>query len=135
MDLNDKQKSKIADLGKEFGLKLILLFGSQANGKITKESDIDIAVLPRDILSFDEEIALANKLISILGEKVDFLNLQRASSLLMHEAVRNCVVLYQEDDSSFDKYFLYALRRFREARPLFLLKKERLKTILKSYAE
>ena len=88
------QKLKIAKIAKKFQLKLIIIFGSFANGKFRKDSDLDIAVLGFKEVSFNEQIKLTNELSLIFNKNIDLSVLNRANPLLLFQVSQNPVLLY-----------------------------------------
>ena len=54
MELTKEQKEKIRKIAEKYHLKLVLLFGSFANGKHREDSDLDIAVLGSREVFFNE---------------------------------------------------------------------------------
>ncbi|MEM3036346.1 MAG: nucleotidyltransferase domain-containing protein, partial [Thermoplasmata archaeon] len=82
----EKIKEMLAPLYCEKGLQLVLLFGSIANEKGNRESDIDIGFLfekPVDILD------LTNRVIQLLKtDNVDVVDLCHASPLLRFSTIR-----------------------------------------------
>ena len=90
MEISEKQKHKIGDLAKKYQLKLILLFGSRATGKIHKESDYDVAYLPSGNLSYDQEIDINLQFIGIFSyDRIDTVDLRKASPLLLFGIFKN----------------------------------------------
>ena len=93
-------KGRLAPLFNEEGLRLVLLFGSVASGKDYKESDIDLGFLfdrPIDIL------ALTNQVIQLLRtDRVDVVDLSRASPLLKYSAIRQGKVLFEQTPGLFN---------------------------------
>ena len=132
MNFTFYQKQRIEEIFKKYNLKLVLLFGSQVLKKVTKESDIDIAVLPQKFLSFKEEIELISELINILGN-VDVTNLRKASPLLLKEIIDNCQILYPKGRNEFDRLEVYALQKFAEAKVIFKMHRERIKEFIQGY--
>lgn len=118
MKITTKQKNYIKKLAKKYDLKMILLFGSQVNGRTHQESDIDIAVLPEKNLTFNQEVLLNTDLINVLGN-VDLTNLRKASPLLMKQIIDNYRILYQKNNLLINDFEVYALHRYVEAEPLF----------------
>jgi len=51
-ELNERQKEKIGEICRNFGLPILLLFGSQVSGKTHGESDIDLAFAAPDRKQF-----------------------------------------------------------------------------------
>lgn len=95
-----KIKDRLAPLFNEEGLQLILLFGSVASGKEYRESDIDLGFLfdkPVDIL------ALTNRVIQLLRtDRVDVVDLSRASPLLKYSAIRTGKALFERAPGLFN---------------------------------
>lgn len=70
---------KLKGLADKSQLELILIFGSQAQGTVHPESDVDIAVYSKHILSEDEKINLTFKLGNMLHtEKIDLVDIKTA---------------------------------------------------------
>ncbi|MCX6723963.1 MAG: nucleotidyltransferase domain-containing protein [Candidatus Staskawiczbacteria bacterium] len=118
MEISEKQKQKIEGVAKEYNLKLILLFGSQATGKTHKESDFDVAYLPEKNLSFDDEVDINFQFINIFGhDRVDTVDIRKAPPLLLFGIFRECLILYKKDDLIFPTYRAYAYKKYIEAKP------------------
>ena len=133
MEILDKQKQKIQEVAKRYGLKLILLFGSQVTGKIHKESDFDIAYLPEKNLSYDDKIDINFQFTLIFPQeryRVDTVNIKKVKPLLLYGIFRKCQVLYAQDDLVFPTYRVYAFRKYMEIKPFL---EKQFKNKLKSY--
>lgn len=71
---------QIADrLDERLGLDALWLFGSQAAGRATAESDLDLAVLVRRRPAPVELLAVREELSALAGRDVDLVDLERAS--------------------------------------------------------
>jgi len=55
-------KGKIKEIAQKYNLEMVLLFGSQVNGRTKPDSDIDIAYSAQKLLSTDEKIGLNKEL-------------------------------------------------------------------------
>jgi len=101
---------KLAPLFQEEALQIALLFGSTALGRFHKRSDIDLAFLfdrPADI------IQLTNKVTRLLGtDRVDVVDLRRASPLLTFAAVSQGTLLYERASGLFATVYSLAFRRY-----------------------
>ncbi|MGB9628413.1 MAG: type VII toxin-antitoxin system HepT family RNase toxin [Thermodesulfobacteriota bacterium] len=95
-------KERLVPLFNEEGLQLVLLFGSVVSGKVYPKSDIDLGFLfdrPIDIL------LLTNRVIQLLRtDKVDVVDLSRASPLLKYSAVRLGKVLFEKKTGFFNNF-------------------------------
>ena len=129
-----KQKQKLIDeIAKKYQLRLLLLFGSQADGATHKHSDFDAAYLSRKDLDLMQEGALITDLFGVFEcDKVDLANLKIASPLLAHGIFENSQVLYEAEENLYNELSVYAFKRFIENMPLYQLKRERLKELAKS---
>lgn len=124
MEITEKQKQKIAEIAGKYGLRLVLLFGSRVSEKsLNKESDFDVAYLPKKKLDFDQEIRLNYEFTEVFGnDKVDTVDLGRTKPLLLHGIFREAQVLFQEDALVFSRYRAYAFKKYIESKPLYELK-------------
>ena len=117
--LEEKQKQKIAEMCQNFGVTLLLLFGSQVSGKIHEESDIDLAFASNHHLSFEEETRLNAELQAIFGEQpIQTVNIFKTNPLLKKRIFDEHLPLYVE--SSFLYYTLasYAIKSYLETKQL-----------------
>jgi predicted nucleotidyltransferase len=103
-------KLRLVPLFNEKGLQLVLLFGSMASGRATRQSDIDLAFL------FDEPVdnlALTNRVIRLLQtDKVDVLDLRRTSPLLSFAGAKEGKLLYERTPGLFNSFCSLAFRRY-----------------------
>jgi predicted nucleotidyltransferase len=109
-------RKRLSPLFKDEGLQFIVLFGSLASGRIHKESDIDLAFLfdePTDIL------ALTNRVIRLLhADKIDVVDLRRASPLLCFAAARQGKLLHERSPGLFNSFYSLAFRRYVDTKKL-----------------
>lgn len=89
----DKQKiiNALAQLGLE--IELAYLFGSQATGRQTSSSDIDLAILPANKLDPKTCWLLAQRLSSQLGSEVDLINLMTCNTVLRYQVIEEGLLL------------------------------------------
>jgi predicted nucleotidyltransferase len=75
-------------------LRLAILFGSAARGRMHADSDVDVGIGPVDAgLSLAAELDLQARLEAACGRPVDLVRLDRASTLLRWEAARTAVLI------------------------------------------
>jgi uncharacterized protein len=116
-DLTKEQiRERLSPLFKEKELRLVLLFGSMASGTGHKHSDVDIGFLrdgPADI------VELTNEVSRFLGtDRVDVVDLSRASPLLRFAASRKGVVLYERQRGLFTEFYSLSYRMYADAKKL-----------------
>ncbi len=116
-----EEKANIEKIAKKYSLKLLLLFGSQANGKNRADSDFDIAYIAKKELSMDEKISLNNEFISLFNcDKIDLTDLKEANALLIYEISQNCKMLFG-DDEDLANFKIFAFKNYIDHIPLFEL--------------
>ena len=124
----DKTK-KLKEIATQYGLQLVILFGSQAKGVTHKESDVDIAYAGARPLDIDSEARLIVALAPIFGtDRIDLIDMHRASALILYAITTEGVVLYKDNDLAFPTLRAYAFKRYVEEGSIFRLKKELLQT-------
>ena len=127
-------KPKIAKLAEKYGTTLVVLFGSQVTGHTHKESDVDVAYDADTKLSFRDETRLNADLTEIFGnDMVSLVNFKKAPPLLLKQIVDNALVLYEKTPHLFIEAFLYAIRTYEEAKPIFDLREHYLKRRISEY--
>jgi predicted nucleotidyltransferase len=88
------------------GLKLLLLFGSRARGDAARLSDWDFGYLADDGMDLP---ALLGTLVAVVGtDRVDVVDLQRASGLLRYRAARDGQTVFEASPGLADRFRLEA---------------------------
>ncbi len=106
---NIKEISK--EIGAKYGLSFVALFGSQATGRTHQKSDIDIAVIRKQPISFDEKLRIIGDFSDRLKrEDVEIIDMASASPTLMYVVVRDGKLLYEEKENDFLNWKLYAIK-------------------------
>lgn len=122
---------KLRDLVERYYLKLILIFGSYAKGESHPDSDMDIAVYSKRVLSEEEKINLTYELCNIFRtHKIDLVDIKTASPLLKMEVFKDYIVLYQEDSRLLHQLELVSIYEFKESEVLYQLRHERLQEFI-----
>jgi len=131
MSMYEVNGQKLTDIAHRYGLDLIVVFGSQAQGKARPGSDIDVAVrwIRRDWEDVERELALIGELTEVIwgdGDlDVSFLN--GASPLLLFEVACSGVPLYERQPGDFNLFQSYAARCYYDQRKFAELQGEYLK--------
>lgn len=133
VEINEKLKERVAKLAEKYGLRLVLLFGSQAKREARKDSDIDIAILaPRRLLEQDM-IYLNYEFTNIFPiDKIDLVDLHGAPPLLMKQISDSTEIIYSMNSYDFINFQIYAARLYAEAQPLFDLRRKRISSIIQN---
>ena len=112
-------KTALEGIRKKHGLSLILLHGSQVDGRTHKQSDVDIAVLRSDHKKPLDSLKLIGDLVSTFhNDKIDLADLTHANPLLLFTATQNAVLL-SGNKKDLDALQLKAFHRYNNYLPYF----------------
>ncbi len=93
-DLRHRLRQILSEHG---GVRLAILFGSQATGHAAPHSDLDLAVQMTAPLTADDKIALIEKLAQATGLPVDLIDLKRVGEPLLGQILKHGVRLLGSD--------------------------------------
>lgn len=133
MKITREQKQGINKIAKKYGLKLVLIFGSQVSGKTHKESDLDIAVLGNKTLVFEKQLSLNNKLSVIFNKNVDLSIINTANPLLLFQVSKNSQLIFGNRQDYF-QFRLNAFHRYNDYLPFFRMEEVLNKKCIRQYA-
>jgi predicted nucleotidyltransferase len=123
---------RLGDLADKYQLDLILMFGSRLTGNVHPESDVDIAVYGRRILSETEKIQLIYELSNIFHtDDIDLVDLRAASPFLKKEVFKNCKILLQRDAMLLYQLELANMHEMKELGILDWIRRERLEEFVR----
>ena len=98
------------------GLSVLLLFGSRARGDASEHADWDFGYLSDSAV---DPLALSAALAAVVGsDRVDLVDLSRASGLLRFRAARDGVVVHEAVPGTFDEFRFEAARFWFDAEPV-----------------
>ena len=107
---------ELRPIARRYGLRLIVLFGSQTTGQLHPESDVDVAVWTEKPLTLTRRLNLWLKLSQAFEADVDLAVLNRAEPLLMYQVARAGRVLYAGRKWAWDDFHGYACRSYWDTR-------------------
>lgn len=81
-------------LSEDPNLDLVMLFGSSATGLARPQSDIDIAVYPRQPLGHQDIQRLSDQIALATGRPVDIVDLSKANGILLRQILRSGQVIF-----------------------------------------
>ena len=100
---------------KKIECKAIVLFGSYARGTQNAESDIDIAIKPKNKIDKKALYNLSNELSDKLEKDIDLINLDdEISDAFRYEILITGKTVYCEDEFKFQMYKLDMYREYLE---------------------
>lgn len=131
--MNMPSKEKLEEIRKAHGLELILLHGSQVNGKTHPKSDIDIAVLRKDHKQPFDLIALISELIGLFhDDSIDVADLTHANPLLLFTATQKSMLL-SGSISEYNKLRLKAFHAYNNYSKYFEIESRFIRDKIKSH--
>ena len=110
-DILEKIKKEILD---KLECEATVLFGSYARGTQNKDSDIDIAIKPKNVLTKKEQFYLAQELADIINIEVDLINLDEIGDGFRYEILMSGKTIYSENEFKFELYKLDMYREYLE---------------------
>ena len=123
MKLTKEQKKQLSEYAKKMNVDFIVLFGSQAKGKIHEKSDVDIGLKGLLIDSFGDYSSACYSLQKIfLDKKIDIAFLDIADPLLKHQVGMHGKLLFG-DKKKFKQFQVNAWKEFVDTKDLRDLEK------------
>lgn len=111
-------KQTITPLARAYGLRFVILHGSQATGMARGDSDIDIAVLPAKPLQPRQVLSLGNELDRVFGTpNVDCKSLDRTDAFFRYQVVKHGLLLVG-DPTGYEEFKAYARRAYDDTKSL-----------------
>jgi predicted nucleotidyltransferase len=117
--------SRLADIARRHGIRLLLQFGSSVSGATHPRSDVDLAALvEQPTLSLPERMDLLHDLQALHPDReVDLVVINRADPLLLKKIVDNCRLLHGPVQR-LQELKMYAFRRHQDHRKYFERERE-----------
>jgi predicted nucleotidyltransferase len=102
--------------GRHASLELLIVHGSRARGEATATSDWDFAYLGGHEL--DPAALVADLSLALDSDRVDLVDLSRASAVLRYRAARDAVVVFERRASAFERFAVNAISFWCDVAPL-----------------
>lgn len=93
MELSHLCQKLIGTLEKYPEIELAFLYGSAATGRLTDNSDIDIAIGTQQLLSFDTLVEIANRLTLLINREVSVIPFYKMQGVILKEVLTKGVPL------------------------------------------
>lgn len=132
--IEKEKKEKVEKLARDYGLGLVLLFGSAVSGRTHQGSDIDIAVLFGDLgTARDRVIDLSVDLQEIFSDReTDLALIDGADPLFLKKILENCELLFGEL-RTLAELRMYAYKRYIDHKRYLKMEGEYVKRLLERY--
>lgn len=121
MTITKEQQKEIERIAEKFHLRFVVLHGSYATGKNRPGSDLDIAILGKKPLSWDEMLGAVGEFSDIFGDsknrELDLKQIHNIDSLFRFLIVRDGMLLYG-DRTDYDGFRAFAYRDYVDSEDL-----------------
>ena len=91
---------------------LIILFGSTLTGKITSDSDVDLAFLSGHNHTAYDSFMVSQELADMLGREVDLVDLSKSSTVFQARVMSTGKVIYCSDETKRMLFHMLALKKY-----------------------
>jgi len=102
------------------GIKMVLLYGSQAMGNSNEKSDVDLGLLLKDD-SYDFEDIIKDLMKVFNGNIIDVAILNHGDPVLKFEIISNYKILFCEDDEIFLDFYLNTVKQYNDTKKFRIL--------------
>ena len=81
------------------GITNVIIFGSLANGDFTQESDVDIAIISKSQISFNDELRLTQELEELLDRNIDLIDIndENINNLIKIDALNSKFIIIKDN--------------------------------------
>lgn len=127
--MNENPAEKLRELFNENEeIILAFLFGSAVSGRLTKDSDIDIAVLFNRLPDIADILDMKEAASAAAGRAVDMVVLNDSSPVIRMQVLKNGTVIRKKDEASYSNFFVKTVKEYDD---LKYIRKEAEENILK----
>ncbi|WP_027339019.1 type VII toxin-antitoxin system MntA family adenylyltransferase antitoxin [Halonatronum saccharophilum] len=128
MGLKESQLKSLKDIFKLYNnIKAAYLFGSYAQDKERKNSDIDIGILLDKGYDKMIKVDILAKLAEYGYCEVDLVILNQADIVTRYEIVKHNKIIYKREDFDANTYFSFSIRTFLDFEPILKVQRKYLK--------
>ena len=87
------------DLFINIGITNVIIFGSLANGDFTAESDVDIGIIAKTSITFNDELKLTQKLEELLDREIDLIDIndENINNLIKISALNSKFIVLKDN--------------------------------------
>jgi hypothetical protein len=116
-----------AFLGKRHEVLLAFIFGSFTENRLTRESDVDVAILFRNTPDYSLIVDIMDGISEISGRDTDIVVLNNASPIVKMQILKKGWVLKNDSERIYNDFFLRTIKEYDD---LKMVRKEQEERIL-----
>jgi uncharacterized protein len=123
--LSDEEMGRLREVFLRYpAIRAVYLFGSVAEGRALADSDLDLAVVPRDSSLREKRLDILTDLARGGFCDVDLVFLDVQDIVLRYEAVRQNQVIYQTGDFDRGEMYSRVIREYLDFEPYLRIQRE-----------
>jgi len=128
MDTQRPNFDAIPDVFKKYpAVQAVYLFGSYASGAVRRDSDLDLAIVPRDSSAKEQMLDIMADLVRHVYDRVDLIFLDSKDVVLRFEAVRQNRLVYKTPDFDPGDYASRIVREYWDFLPYLAVQRQAMK--------
>ncbi len=93
---------------------LAFIFGSIVNSQITRESDVDIAILFNRMPDFKEILYLKGRLSDLIKREIDIVVLNNASPIIRMQVLKKGLLVANKDRAKYNDFFVRTIKEYED---------------------
>ncbi|MFA4827611.1 MAG: nucleotidyltransferase domain-containing protein [Thermodesulfovibrionales bacterium] len=91
---------------------LAFIFGSAVSSRLTKGSDVDVAVLFSKMPDFSEVLKITTDISETIGREVDIVVLNNSSPVIRMQVLKNGKLIKSIDNASYNNFFVRTVKEY-----------------------
>ena len=114
----ERIRAELASACGELPVRLVVLFGSQADGRARPDSDVDVAVQLTPNGRWDHAFRVAGLVEELVRREVDVVVLNEAGATLLLNVAADGIPLFEARVGDWRRFWHAAYRMYEEAEPV-----------------
>lgn len=111
--MNEEIAEKLGEFFADKGeIVLAFIFGSVVSGLLTKDSDVDIAVLFDHLPHFSDILRVKDAASESIGRDVDIVVLNESSPVIRMQVLKNGRLIKKRDNAAYGNFFVKAVKEY-----------------------
>lgn len=97
---------------------LVFIFGSLVGGHMTRESDVDIAILFKRMPDFKEILHLKDEVSELMKRETDIVVLNNSSPIIRMQVLKNGVLVVNKNSAIYNDFFVRTIKEYDDLKRL-----------------
>lgn len=91
---------------------LAFIFGSAVSSRLTKGSDVDVAVLFSKMPHFSDILKITEEVSGIINREIDIVVLNNSSPVIRMQVLKNGKLIKSIDNASYNNFFVRTVKEY-----------------------